>query len=75
MKIVLATGNRDKISEIRNILKDTVVELVGMDEFDPISVVEDGKTFFANARKKALQFDNKIITKKYHSVYKNLLKE
>jgi len=55
VKIVLATKNKDKIREIKDILKDTVVEFVGLDEFEFLGVVEDGKTFFANAKKKAFE--------------------
>ena len=55
MKIVLATGNKDKISEIREIMKDTGVELTDMSEFSPIDIVEDGNTFYLNARKKAYE--------------------
>ncbi len=55
MKIVLATENNDKVREIKDILKDCAVELVSLSEFPPIEVEEDGKTFFANARKKAYE--------------------
>ncbi|MEA2082548.1 MAG: RdgB/HAM1 family non-canonical purine NTP pyrophosphatase [Elusimicrobiota bacterium] len=55
MKIVLATGNADKVTEIKNILRGCPVELVPLGEFPPIEVEEDGDTFFANARKKAYE--------------------
>ncbi|MBA3051623.1 MAG: RdgB/HAM1 family non-canonical purine NTP pyrophosphatase [Candidatus Omnitrophota bacterium] len=55
MKIVLATGNADKVREIRNILKGCPVELVPLSEFPPLEVVEDRDTFFGNARKKAYE--------------------
>ncbi len=55
MKIVLATGNPDKVREIKDILKDCAAELVSLDDFPPIEVEEDCSTFFANARKKAYE--------------------
>lgn len=55
MKIVIATGNADKLREIKDILKDCPVELVPLTEFPPIEVVEDLDTFFGNARKKAYE--------------------
>ncbi|MCD6311812.1 MAG: RdgB/HAM1 family non-canonical purine NTP pyrophosphatase [Elusimicrobia bacterium] len=55
MKIVLATGNADKVREIKDILNDCAAELVSLDDFPPIEVEEDCDTFFANARKKAYE--------------------
>jgi len=55
MKIVLATGNADKVREIKDILNDCAAELVSLDDFPPIEVEEDCGTFFANARKKAYE--------------------
>ncbi|MBA3066258.1 RdgB/HAM1 family non-canonical purine NTP pyrophosphatase [bacterium] len=55
MKIVLATGNSDKVKEIRNILRDCGAALISLGEFPPIEVEEDGLTFFENARKKAYE--------------------
>lgn len=55
MKLLLGTGNRDKVREISAILAGSDVELVSLTDFPEIpEVVEDGETLEANARKKAL---------------------
>ncbi len=55
MKLVVATGNQGKLKEIRRLLADTGIEIAGLDAFPDLpEVVEDGATFEANARKKAL---------------------
>jgi len=61
MKIVLATHNRHKVEEIRNILSDPSFvrtglpfELLSLDNFPEIGmIIEDGETLEDNARKKA----------------------
>ena len=54
MKVVLATHNRHKVEEIRNILAGLDVELLSLDAFPEIGEIEeDGDTFEENARKKA----------------------
>jgi XTP/dITP diphosphohydrolase len=56
LKLVLATGNRDKVREIRHILGDLPVELVTLGDFPDVSPAEeDGVSFEENALKKALQ--------------------
>lgn len=56
MKLLVATGNQGKLKEIRRLLENSAVEVVGLDQFDnPPEVNEDGATFEANARKKALE--------------------
>lgn len=53
-KIVFATGNADKMREIREILADTGAEILSMkDAGVDVSVTEDGTTFEENARIKA----------------------
>ena len=56
MKILLATQNSGKVAEIKSILKALDVEVVSLDDVpgDPPDVIEDGDTFEANAKKKAL---------------------
>ncbi|MCJ7500925.1 non-canonical purine NTP pyrophosphatase, partial [bacterium] len=56
MKIVLATRNSGKISEIKTILQTLDIEILSLDDIsgDPPDVIEDGDTFEANAQKKAL---------------------
>ena len=58
MKIVLATGNRGKVREFKQMFKEEVIpfsELLG--EFD---IVEDGDTFSANALIKARTIYEKL---------------
>lgn len=52
--LVIATRNKGKTAEIRDLLKDFPVEIKNLDDFGPIpEVVEDGDTFDENAYKKA----------------------
>lgn len=54
MKIVFATGNKDKMVEVRAILKDIGEEIVSMKEAGiAIDIIEDGTTFEENALIKA----------------------
>lgn len=54
MKILLATRNRDKIREIKDLFHDLDIEILTMDNFPEIpEVVEDGDTLEQNAFKKA----------------------
>lgn len=54
MKIIFATGNRDKMREIREILGAPGIEILSMKEAGiATDIVEDGKTFEENARIKA----------------------
>ena len=53
-KIVFATGNKDKMREIREIMADVDVEVVSMKEAGiVVDVVEDGTTFEENSLIKA----------------------
>lgn len=54
MKIVLATLNKGKAREIKEMLKCLALEIFTLDDFPEIpNTVEDGKTFKENALKKA----------------------
>ncbi len=57
MSIVLATGNRGKLAELRSMLADLPVEILSTEQALPLplTVVEDGETFEHNARKKATE--------------------
>ena len=56
MKLLVATGNPGKLKEIRRLLEDSPIDVVGLDAYPDLpEVVEDGDTFEANARKKALE--------------------
>ena len=53
-KIIFATGNKDKMREIREIMEDCDVEIYSMKEAGiNIDIVEDGDTFEANSTIKA----------------------
>jgi XTP/dITP diphosphohydrolase len=53
-KIIFATGNKDKMSEIREIMADVDVEIASMKEAGiSLDILEDGQTFEENALIKA----------------------
>lgn len=53
-RLIFATGNKDKMREIREILADLPMEIVSMKEAGiDMDIVEDGDSFEANARIKA----------------------
>src|SRR5262245_11519870 len=55
--LLVATTNSGKLREIRQLLADLPVELVGLDRMPPISAPEEvGRTFAENARAKALYY-------------------
>ncbi len=55
--VVLATGNPGKLREIRAVLADVPVRVVGLADLPAIAEpVEDGETFAANARCKATYY-------------------
>ena len=55
-KLLLGTGNRKKLEELKNLLQDLPFELVFTREFPQLTeVLEDGLTFEENAVKKATQ--------------------
>ncbi len=55
MEIVLATKNKNKIKEVKRIIKDKSISMLTIDDFPGCpEVEEDGTTFEANAVKKAL---------------------
>ena len=58
MPLLLATSNPHKIEEIAAVLEPLGIEVVGLDSLDviPPEPVEDGNTFEANARLKAIGY-------------------
>ena len=59
--LVIATRNKGKTGEIRDLLKGFPVEIKNLEDFGPIPTVEeDGKTFDENAYKKA-SFASRIL--------------
>lgn len=56
MKVLLATNNAHKAQEIREILDDSVTDIMTMREAGiELDVVEDGESFRENALKKAIE--------------------
>lgn len=54
MRIIFATGNKDKMREIREIMEDLGMEILSMKEAGlQAEIVEDGTSFEENARIKA----------------------
>ncbi len=54
ISLVLATRNRGKVEELKHLLEGMPVSLSDLaDHPEIVSIVEDGATFLANARKKA----------------------
>lgn len=54
-RLVISTGNRNKVLEIKEILKDLPVEIISKDEvgLGNLEVIEDGETLEENSLKKA----------------------
>jgi len=58
-RLVIATRNPHKLAEIRAVLQDLELQIVGVDEFPGCpEVEEDGDTLEANAEKKAREVGN-----------------
>ncbi|MDP2921726.1 MAG: XTP/dITP diphosphatase [Candidatus Omnitrophota bacterium] len=56
MELVAATRNKDKLREIKELLKGLKVDVFSLDSFkDAPEVIEDGKTLKDNAVKKAIE--------------------
>ena len=54
MKLLVATGNKHKLREIREIFAGSSVDILGLEDVAPMpEVVEDRETFRGNALKKA----------------------
>lgn len=55
--IVLATGNKNKVREIRDLLQEAPVDIKCLADYGPMpGVIEDGETFEENAYKKASHY-------------------
>ena len=55
--IVLATGNQNKVKEIRELLKDSPIKIKSIADYGSLpTVVEDGDTFDENAYKKSYHY-------------------
>ncbi len=64
-KLILASNNKKKIKEMKEILKEIPIEVKSLeDEGIDIDVVEDGKTFEENAKKKAKEIYEHLLERK-----------
>jgi len=55
-RLIVATKNRSKFKEIKEILKEIGIKVVSLNDLNKkIKIKEDGKSFFENALKKALR--------------------
>ena len=56
--IVLATQNPGKVSELQSLLRDSAIDIIGLDSFDQVfpEPKEDGKTFLDNSTIKAIAY-------------------
>ncbi len=55
--LVIATGNKNKVKELKELLKDTTLHVKTLSDFGPMpEAVEDGETFDDNAYKKAFHY-------------------
>jgi XTP/dITP diphosphohydrolase len=60
-QLLVATTNKNKLREIRDLLADVPVELVGLDSYPSIPEPEEtGETFEENARLKAEYYDRLV---------------
>lgn len=60
-EIVVATRNRKKLSELKRLLDGLGIKVLSLSDFDNLPKVrEDGKTFRANAKRKALEISSRI---------------
>ena len=62
MKIVLATSNKDKVREVKELLKENNIKILTSKDFDidKFEVKEDGKTLKENSYKKAKALFDRI---------------
>lgn len=56
-KLLVATNNLDKLAELRSLLAELPIELIGLNDFENVSEVEEtGITFIDNAKLKAIGY-------------------
>ena len=60
-ELLIATRNKKKLAEIKRLLKGSGIKVLCVDNFKDLpDVEEDGKTFNANARKKAIEISSRV---------------
>ena len=59
LEILIATKNKGKVNEIKNILSDLPIKIITLGKEDRSKVIEDGKNYFENALKKAKFYGDK----------------
>lgn len=61
-KLVISTGNKNKVEEIKDILKELNIEVLSKKDIDlgDLDVIEDGDTLEENSIKKALALAEKV---------------
>lgn len=60
-ELLIATRNKKKLKEIKRLLKGSGIKIFCLDTFKDLpEVEEDGKTFNANARKKAIEISSRV---------------
>jgi len=59
LNILVATKNKGKIKEIKEICKELPIKIIELPENDEDTVKEDGETYLENALKKAKHYANK----------------
>lgn len=63
-KLIIASNNKGKIAEIKDLLKDIDIEVFSLKEMGiEIDVEEDGNTFEENAKKKAVEIADYLKSK------------
>jgi len=56
MRLLLATTNRGKLTELRQIMAETGMELIGLGDSESTETIETGPTFSDNALLKAMHY-------------------
>ena len=60
-ELLLATGNKKKLTELKRLLKGQGIRILSLDNFQGLpKIKEDKDTFKANARKKAIEISKRV---------------
>ncbi len=70
MKLIIGSNNKNKITEMKNILKGYNLNILSLEDLNiDIDVVEDGDTIFENSYKKAKEIHDHLISIGYNDFY------